>query len=96
MPLGVDTLIDKTPLSHSEQRDHAWNPNDRSLNPTAVWGNCEVTMKYLGGPEPQPLPLKHLCRRVVRSHMTQENLEKGRSDELELPKTVEEFLKFYV
>ena len=81
MPSGVDTLIDKTPLSHSELRDHSWNPNDpntwvgQNLNPF-LWSTYA---EELSG---------------VTWH--KENLERGRSDELEMPKTVEEFLKFYV
>merc|ERR1719414_527750 len=33
---------------------------------SAVWGHCEITMKYLGGLDPEPLPLLDLCRRVIR------------------------------
>lgn len=61
---------------------------------SAVWGNCEITMKYMGGLEPEPLPLMDLCRHVIRKQMTQERLKKGRADELGLPKSVKEYLTY--
>merc|ERR1719189_1488112 len=61
---------------------------------SAVWGHCEITMKYLGGLEPEPLPLMDLCRHVIRKQMTQERLKKGRADELGLPKSVKEYLTY--
>ena len=64
------------------------------LSVSAVWGNCEITMRYLCGLECQPLPLTNLCRHVIRSHMTQESLKTGRVDELKLPKSVKEFLTY--
>lgn len=61
---------------------------------SAVWGNCEITMRYRGGLEPEPLPLMHLCRHVIRKHMTHQKMLEGRTDELHLPKSVKEFLNY--
>uniref|UniRef100_A0A1I8FHV0 B30.2/SPRY domain-containing protein n=1 Tax=Macrostomum lignano TaxID=282301 RepID=A0A1I8FHV0_9PLAT len=35
---------------------------------SAVWGHCEITLRYLNGLEPEPLPLMVLCRSVIRKH----------------------------
>merc|ERR1712139_218295 len=50
---------------------------------SAVWGHCEITMKYVGGLDPEPLTLTDLCRRVVRQTVGKHRLE--RLDELNLP-----------
>ncbi|KAK9701985.1 SPRY domain [Popillia japonica] len=49
----------------------------RKLYPivSAVWGHCEITMKYIGGLDPEPLPLMDLCRRVIRQRLGKQNLE---------------------
>ncbi|KAJ8959668.1 hypothetical protein NQ318_021856 [Aromia moschata] len=41
----------------------------RKLYPivSAVWGHCEITMRYIGGLDPEPLPLMDLCRRMYGS-----------------------------
>ncbi|KAF9799515.1 hypothetical protein SFRURICE_018702 [Spodoptera frugiperda] len=36
---------------------------------SAVWGHAEITMKYIGGLDPEPLPLMELCRRVIRQRV---------------------------
>ncbi|XP_033641933.1 protein gustavus-like [Asterias rubens] len=42
---------------------------------SAVWGHCEISVKYLGGLEPSPLPLQDLCRREIRLAVGKEHLE---------------------
>lgn len=42
---------------------------------SAVWGHCEVTLRYLGGLEPEPLPLMDICRRTIRRQIGKENLD---------------------
>ncbi|XP_022090185.1 protein gustavus-like [Acanthaster planci] len=42
---------------------------------SAVWGHCEISVKYLGGLEPSPLPLQDLCRRGIRVSVGKEHLE---------------------
>jgi SPRY domain-containing SOCS box protein 1/4 len=41
---------------------------------SAVWGHCEITMKYIGGLDPEPLPLMELSRRVIRLQMARSRL----------------------
>jgi len=58
---------------------------------STVWGHCEISIKYVGGLDSQPMPLMDLCSSVVRQNMgsklDEENLEK-----LCLPKTVTKYL----
>merc|ERR1719510_2942967 len=61
---------------------------------SAVWGHCEITMKYLGGPDPEPLPLMDLCRRVIRQTISKERIEQGKIAELNLPKTIKDYLEY--
>jgi len=61
---------------------------------SAVWGNCEITMKYRGGLEPEPLPLMALCRHVIRKQMTRQRIVEGKTEELHLPKSVKEYLNY--
>ncbi|KAG9511369.1 SPRY domain-containing SOCS box protein 1, partial [Fragariocoptes setiger] len=35
---------------------------------SAVWGHCEISLRYLNGLDPEPLPLKDICRTVIRQH----------------------------
>uniref|UniRef100_T1J4D0 UBA domain-containing protein n=1 Tax=Strigamia maritima TaxID=126957 RepID=T1J4D0_STRMM len=59
---------------------------------SAVWGHCEITMKYIGGLDPEPLPLKDLCRRVIRQKVGKYRLEK--IEELNLPNSLKSYLLF--
>lgn len=61
---------------------------------SAVWGHCEITMKYLGGLDPEPLPLMDLCRRVIRQTINKERIEQGKIAELNLPKTIKDYLEY--
>ncbi|KAG8230427.1 hypothetical protein J437_LFUL015448 [Ladona fulva] len=60
---------------------------------SAVWGHCEITMKYIGGLDPEPLPLMDLCRRVIRKRMGKENIEE-RILQLALPKPLKNYLRY--
>ncbi|KAK0422106.1 hypothetical protein QR680_007369 [Steinernema hermaphroditum] len=42
---------------------------------SAVWGHCEITMRYLGGLDPEPQALKDLCRRAIRRELGREGLQ---------------------
>jgi len=59
---------------------------------SAVWGHCEITMKYVGGLDPEPLTLTDLCRRVVRQTVGKHRLE--RLDELNLPPALKSYLLY--
>jgi SPRY domain-containing SOCS box protein 1/4 len=59
---------------------------------SAVWGHCEITMKYIGGLDPEPLPLIFLCRRVIRQCVTRDRL--SRINELDLPPAIREYLLY--
>jgi len=61
---------------------------------SAVWGHCEITMKYLGGLEPEPLPLMDLCRRVIRQQVGRSAIEQGRLEALNLPKAIRDYLEY--
>lgn len=70
------------------------NLQGRTLYPivSAVWGHCEVTMKYLGGIEPSPRPLMDICRRAIRVEMGRHRLH--RVDELRLPPPLKRFILY--
>ncbi|XP_011313176.1 protein gustavus isoform X2 [Fopius arisanus] len=66
----------------------------RKLHPivSAVWGHCEITMKYVGGLDPEPLPLMDLCRRVIRQRIGKHRLE--RIQDLNLPHAMKTYLLY--
>ncbi|XP_034939430.1 protein gustavus isoform X2 [Chelonus insularis] len=66
----------------------------RKLYPivSAVWGHCEITMKYIGGLDPEPLPLMDLCRRVIRQRIGKHRLDK--IQELNLPQAMKTYLLY--
>lgn len=59
---------------------------------SAVWGNCEISMRYHGGYDSQPMPLMELCRHAVRKAIKKEDREEA-LEQLQLPKTVINYLK---
>lgn len=59
---------------------------------SAVWGHCEITMKYIGGLDPEPLPLKDICRRVIRQRVGKSRL--NRVPELNLPTALKAYLLY--
>lgn len=61
---------------------------------SAVWGHCEITMKYIGGMDPEPLPLMDLCRRVIRQNVGRDRIDQGKIQELNLPNTIKEYLAY--
>ncbi|KFB45678.1 AGAP010197-PA-like protein [Anopheles sinensis] len=67
----------------------------RKLYPivSAVWGHCEITMKYIGGLDPEPLPLMDLCRRVIRQRIGRTYLEE-RIPNLALPQSMKTYLLY--
>ncbi|XP_021923869.1 protein gustavus isoform X2 [Zootermopsis nevadensis] len=67
----------------------------RKLYPivSAVWGHCEITMKYIGGLDPEPLPLMDLCRRVIRQRVGKHHLEE-RIKHLNLPHAMKVYLLY--
>jgi len=61
---------------------------------SAVWGHCEITLKYLGGLDPEPLPLMDLCRRVIRQQVGKTSIERGKLDDLNVPKAIRDYLQY--
>ncbi|XP_064459414.1 SPRY domain-containing SOCS box protein 1-like isoform X4 [Ornithodoros turicata] len=59
---------------------------------SAVWGHCEITMKYIGGLDPEPLPLKDICRRVIRQRVGKSRLT--RIHEVNLPTALKAYLLY--
>lgn len=60
---------------------------------SAVWGHCEITIRYIGGLDPEPLPLMDLCRRVVRQAVGKQRLT--RLEELSLPQSITQYLLYH-
>uniref|UniRef100_A0A914ZD72 Uncharacterized protein n=1 Tax=Panagrolaimus superbus TaxID=310955 RepID=A0A914ZD72_9BILA len=61
---------------------------------SCVWGHCEVTMKYLGGCDPEPRQLMEACRNTILGR-----LENGKDPAdvvrlLPLPKSLKNFLLY--
>lgn len=61
---------------------------------SAVWGHCEITMKYIGGLDPEPQPLMDLCRRTIRKSVGKEHLTKGTVDKLPIPVPMKKYLLY--
>lgn len=63
---------------------------------SAVWGHCEVDMKYLGGLDPEPQPLMELCRRSIRKSMGKQRLMKVQEnvDKLPLPGVLKRYIQY--
>lgn len=59
---------------------------------SAVWGHCEITMRYIGGLDPEPLPLTDICRRVIRQHLGKNRLQE--IHRLPLPTSVKNYLLY--
>ncbi|XP_012518093.1 PREDICTED: SPRY domain-containing SOCS box protein 1 [Propithecus coquereli] len=59
---------------------------------SAVWGHCEIRMRYLNGLDPEPLPLMDLCRRSVRLALGKERL--GEIHTLPLPASLKGYLLY--
>ncbi|KAK7072731.1 SPRY domain-containing SOCS box protein 4, partial [Halocaridina rubra] len=60
---------------------------------SAVWGHCEITIRYIGGLDPEPLPLMDLCRRVIRQAVGKQRLT--RLEELSLPQSITQYLLYH-
>ncbi|XP_032824073.1 SPRY domain-containing SOCS box protein 4-like [Petromyzon marinus] len=60
---------------------------------SAVWGHCEITMRYVNGLDPEPLPLVELCRRAVRLALGHERLHEV--DALPLPAALRSYLLYH-
>ncbi|XP_030758589.1 protein gustavus isoform X2 [Sitophilus oryzae] len=60
---------------------------------SAVWGHCEITMRYIGGLDPEPLPLMDLCRRVIRQKIGKARLE-DKVMGLQLPQALQTYLLY--
>ncbi|CAG9788766.1 unnamed protein product [Diatraea saccharalis] len=60
---------------------------------SAVWGHAEITMKYIGGLDPEPLPLMELCRRVIRQRVGRVRLRHAAS-RLSLPPALTAYLLY--
>ena len=61
---------------------------------SAVWGHCEISMKYVNGLEPGPLSLMSLSRLVIRQTITKEAIDEGDLNKLNLPKTLKNYLQY--
>jgi hypothetical protein len=61
---------------------------------SAVWGHCEVSLRYRVGvvAGPGPAPLSEWCRRTVRRQVGAARLAGGAVGQLGLPTPMQEFL----
>ena len=51
-------------------------------------------MNYVGGQDPEPLPLMDLCRHGIRNQIGRKNIDKGGVQKLNLPKPIIQFLEY--
>ncbi|UMM19210.1 hypothetical protein L5515_014919 [Caenorhabditis briggsae] len=70
------------------------NLKGKTLYPivAAVWGHCEISMRYLGSLEPEPLSLSELCRRRVRIQLGPQPEES--IEELTIPPILKRYLMY--
>lgn len=61
---------------------------------SAVWGHCEITIKYIGGLDSDPLPLVDLCRRAIRKKIGRAAIDRGAVDRLQLPRAIRNYLQY--
>ncbi|XP_065136547.1 SPRY domain-containing SOCS box protein 4b [Paramisgurnus dabryanus] len=59
---------------------------------SAVWGHCEVTMTYINGLDPEPLPLMELCRRAARQALGRQRIHHIQA--LPLPQMLKNYLQY--
>ncbi|KAB5579838.1 hypothetical protein PHYPO_G00199560 [Pangasianodon hypophthalmus] len=59
---------------------------------SAVWGHCEITMRYINGLDPEPLPLMDLCRRAARLALGRDRLQQ--IETLPLPQSLKNYLQY--
>jgi len=59
---------------------------------SAVWGHCEISMKYIGGLDPEPLPLIELSRRIIVQQLNKRRLQD--IQKLPLPKALKLYLVY--
>jgi len=61
---------------------------------SAVWGHCEVKIDYIGGLDPEPLPLMDLCRLQIRHNIGKENLVPDTLDTFDIPRQLRQYLVY--
>lgn len=59
---------------------------------SAVWGHCEVTIRYIGGLDPEPRQLMDICRRRIRLALGTSGL--ARVSELNVPPPLKQYLLY--
>ncbi|KAK5610154.1 SPRY domain-containing SOCS box protein 1 [Ilyodon furcidens] len=66
----------------------------KKLHPivSAVWGHCEIRMRYINGLDPEPLSLMDLCRRSVRVALGRDRLNE--IHRLPLPASLKNYLLY--
>lgn len=66
----------------------------RKLYPvvSAVWGHCEIRIRYINGLDPEPLPLMDLCRCSVRVALGRDRLTEIQG--LPLPASLKNYLLY--
>merc|ERR1719233_232321 len=61
---------------------------------SAVWGHCEITMRYLAGLQPGPLSLMNMSRLCIRQSVGKQGIEAGAIDDLMLPRSMKNYIKY--
>ncbi|XP_005801380.1 SPRY domain-containing SOCS box protein 1 [Xiphophorus maculatus] len=59
---------------------------------SAVWGHCEIRVRYINGLDPEPLSLMDLCRRSVRVALGRDRLSE--IHRLPLPASLKNYLLY--
>jgi len=99
-PEKVYCILDCDERTMSFATEHAYlgvafrNLQGQNLYPVvcAVWGHCEITMKYMGTLEPEPRGLMDICRRTIRMQLGPQRIQ--RVNELPLPEPLKNYVQY--
>ena len=59
-----------------------------------VWGNCQISIRYIGGLDPEPSLLTDLCRRTIRRRVVDKTERKMREGFKFLPEIIIRYLLY--
>ncbi|KAH9426462.1 SPRY domain-containing SOCS box protein 4 [Dermatophagoides pteronyssinus] len=85
-------------MAHGQYLGIAFN-NDgikgKTLYPivSSVWGHCEITLRYINGLNPEPLPLKDIARRMIRKQLGRHRLHMIET-KFDLPSVLKDYLQY--
>ncbi|KAH9491316.1 SPRY domain-containing SOCS box protein 4 [Dermatophagoides farinae] len=86
-------------MAHGQYLGIAFNTDDgikgKTLYPiiSSVWGHCEITMRYINGLNPEPIPLKDIARRMIRKQLGRHRLHMIET-KFDLPSILTDYLQY--